>query len=210
MPDGDKVHNKLGLGFQKPYKWACEGIATPSQCARLVLGSLKNRLNNKGNHPVRLAQAMGECLQQIVESSSDPSSIPWSSAGTNFEELARVTDGSPYAKELVLRAGRVLLHAYRNGVETDIENASTLIIKQYMRDTYESEFKERIPLTDKHHAGVNEATLMERIRAMDSDISNAISKWADKVVNTGRVEDIQLPRRPKQKPVGLDEDILCA
>lgn len=210
MPDGDKVHGNLKRIYQKPYEWLREGVATSNACAKLVLGALKKTLKGQGNHPIRLAQAMGDCLQQTVEGSSDPSSVSWSGVGENFEELARVTDGSPYAKELALRAGRILLHAYRNGIEKDVENASNLILNQYMRDTYESEFKERIPLTNKHHDGVDEATLMERVRAMEPDISSAISKWAEKVANTGRVEDIRLPRQPKQKPVDLDEDLLCA
>ncbi|MGB3790185.1 MAG: hypothetical protein WA949_19405 [Phormidesmis sp.] len=210
MPDGDKVHGSLKLRYQNSYKALCEDAGTSNERAKSVLRALKKTLRERGNHPIRLAQAMGDCLQKTVEGSSDSISVSWAGAGESFEELARVTDGSPYAKELALRAGRVLLHAYRNGVETDVENASTLIIKQYMRDTYEAEFKERIPLADKHHAGVDEATLNERVEAMEPDISNAISKWADKVADTGRVEDIRLPRQPKQKPVDLDEDLLCA
>ncbi|MEM9944896.1 MAG: hypothetical protein AAF810_02405 [Cyanobacteria bacterium P01_D01_bin.36] len=210
MPDGDKVHGNLKLRYQNPYKALCENAGTSNERAKSLLRALKKTLKEQGNHPIRLAQAMGDCLQRTVEGSSDPSSVPWASAGQNFEELARATDGSPYAKELALRAGRVLLHAYRNGIETDVENASALIIKQYMRDTYESEFKERIPLTDKHHDGVDEATLMERVEAMEPDISNAIGKWAEKVASTGRVDDIRLPRQPKLRPVGIDEDLLCA
>lgn len=209
MPDGDKVHGKLRLRYQKPYKMVCEGVATDSQCARSVLGALKKSLQYQTNHPIRMAQAMAECIQQTVEGISS-SLIPWSKVGMDFEELARTTDGSPYAKELVLRAGRVVLHAYRNGIEKDVKDVSTLIIKQYMRHIYESEFKERIPLTSKHYAGVDEDTLIKKVAAMDSDISNAISKWATKVAITGRVEDIQLPRQPKQKPVDPDEDLLCA
>ena len=210
MPDGDKVHGKLKLRYQNPYKLACEGVASSSQCAKSVLRALKKSLKEQGNHPIRLAQAIAECLQQSAEDSSDLSSISWSDVGMDCEELARRTDGSPYAKELALRAGRAVLHAYRNNEEKDVENASTLIVRQYMRETYESEFKGRIPLTDKHHAGVDEAAVMERVGAMDSDVSDAISKWADKVATTGRVEDIRLPRQAKQKPVALDEDLLCA
>jgi hypothetical protein len=210
MPDGDKVHNKLKLRYQNPYKSLCEGVATNSQCAKSVLNALKKSLKEQGNHPVKLAKAMAECLQQSLEAGGDPSSISWSGIGMAFDELARETDSSPYVKELALRAGRDVLQAYRNGKEQDVERAAALILKQYMRETYDSEFKECIPLTPKHHDGVDEATLVQRVLAMDSDIADAIGKWANTVTATGRIETIRLPRQPKQAPVGLDDDLLCA
>lgn len=213
MPDGDKVHNKLRLRYQNPYKELCEGVATSSQCAKSVLKALKKTLQEQGNHPVRLAQAMSDSLQKAIESSGEAGSVSWSDVEATFDELAQKTDSSHKVKELALRAGRVVLHDYRYQTEKDVENASTLIVKQYMRETYESEFKERIPLPskdDKHYAGVDEATLTQRVRDMDPDISAAIHKWAQKVGTTGRVEDIRLPRQPKQKPVGLNDDLLCA
>lgn len=213
MPDGDKVHSKLKLRYQNPYKELCQGIATSSECARSVLKRLKKTLQEQGNHPIRLAQVMSDSLQQAIEASGETGPVSWSDIETTFDNLVQKADSSHKVKELALRAGRVVLHDYRYRTDKDVENASALIIKQYMRETYESEFKERIPLLpkdQKHYAGIDEATLVERVRNMDPDISAAIHKWAHKVNATGRVEDIRMPRQPKQKPVGLDDNLLCA
>lgn len=213
MPDGDKVHSKLRLRYQTPYKALCEGVATSGQCAQSLLKALKRTLQEQGNHPVRLAQTMANSLQQAVESSDGMSSVNWSDIGATFDKLAQEIDGSHKVKELALRAGRLVLHDYRYSAEQDMGHLSTLIIKQYMRETYESEFKERLPLLSKdqkHHAGIDQETLDQRVRDIDPDVSAAIFKWSQKVDLTGRVEDLRLPRQPKQKPVGLDEDLLCA
>ncbi|MBE9126582.1 MULTISPECIES: hypothetical protein [unclassified Coleofasciculus] len=210
MPDGDIVHSRLARLYQKPYQWLCEGKADRNECARVTREALKRDLMRKGDLPVMLAKRMGESLERAINDAGENGSVDWAALNREFDTLAGQVDGRPDLKELTLRAAKGVLHDLRYGREIDVDNASEAILKQYMYEVYESDFKERIPLTSEHHAGIDEVTLTGRIEEIQADILTAISKWAKKATETQSVANLRLPRRPELKPVDLDEDLLCS
>jgi hypothetical protein len=209
MPDGDIVHNRLRWVYQKPYKWLCEGKANSDECARVVLNALKKDLIRKGSLPVVLAHSMGSKLVQSVSSIGQHGSVDWAALSIAFDQLAQRADGRHDLKELALRAGKSVLRDLRYGQVVSVENAPNLILSRYMHEVYESEFKERVPLTPKHHAGIDSAALNQRINTIESIIRNATCQWADKAVRDRKIEKIQLPRRQHVQKVDMDEDLLA-
>ncbi|WP_299490094.1 hypothetical protein [Acaryochloris sp. IP29b_bin.137] len=207
MPDGDIVHSGLGRLYKKPYEWLCEGKATSEECARTPLAALKKDIIRKGNLPVRLSQYMAERLIQTVNAIGDISAVNWTAVNTAFDQIAQQTHGSHALKELTLRAAKSFLHDLRYGQETTISNAPTAILKGFFHEVYESEFKDRIPLTPTHHAGVDPTILDQRIGNIEPTIFTAIQKWANKAVHDGSVKNIRLPRREKIKEIDLNENI---
>jgi hypothetical protein len=208
MPDGDIVHNRLRPLYQKPYKWLCEGKATSEECAISALKVLKKDLDRKGNLPVILAQSMAESLVQAISTVGENGSVNWATLSIEFDKLTQQIDGPPALKELTLRSGKSVLNDLRYGREVDVGNASEIILERYMSEVYESEFKERIPLTSEHYAGIDQAALSERIEKIQPNINAAISKWAKDAIKHQSVGKLSLPRRSSHKAIDLNEDLL--
>lgn len=209
MPDGDIVHNRLRRLYQKPYKWLCEGKATSDECARVVLEKLKQDIKDKGDLPVLLTQSMTDRLTQAISAVNELGAGDYAALNVEFDTLVQQSDGRPDLKELALHAGKSVLRDLRYGQEVDLDNTSAVILERYMNEVYESEFKERIPLTSEHYAGVDEATLSQRIEEIQPNIKVGISKFAKDAINKQSVAKLSLPRRSLRKAIDLDEDLLA-
>jgi hypothetical protein len=133
MPDGDVVHDRLRRLYRKPYKWLCEGKATNDDCAQVVMEALKKDLKQNGNLPVILALSMAGRLAQVISASGENSLVEWGALGVEFNRLIQKTDGRPDLKELILRAGKSVLHDLRYGQEIEVSNASVVISERYVR-----------------------------------------------------------------------------
>jgi hypothetical protein len=208
MPDGDIVHDKLRRLYQKPYKWLCEGKASSDECARSVLEKLKQDIKDKGDLPVMLIQRMTDKLVQSVSTVNELEAQDYAVLSMEFDRLVQQSEGQPDLKELALRAGKSVLCDLRYGQEIDVGNASGVMLERYMNEIYESEFKERVPLTSKHYAGIEQVTLLERIKEIEPYIKVGISKFAKDVINKQSVAKLSLPRRSSRKAIDLDEDLL--
>jgi hypothetical protein len=209
MPDGDIVHNRLRKLYQKPYKWLCEGKATSDECARAVLEKLKRDIEDKGDLPVILTQHMADRLVQAISVVNALGVGDYAALNMEFDRLVQQFDGRSDLKELALRAGKSVLRDLRYGQEIDVSEASGTILERYMNEVYESEFKERVPLTSDHHAGVDQATLSERIKEIEPNVKFGISKFARDAINKQSVAKLSLPRCSSRKAIDLDEDLLA-
>jgi hypothetical protein len=209
MPDGDIVHRRLRRLYQKPYKWLCEGTATSDECARALLEKLKQDIKAKGDLPVALSQAMADSVAQIISNPEEASESDFAKLSMEFDALTQRADGRPDLKELTLRAGKGFLNDLRNGLEVDVNHVSEAILGRYIHEVYESEFKERIPLTSEHHAGITHGTLERRIEAMQPSIDSGIQKFAQNAIRNQSVAKLSLPRRPSRKAIDLNEDLLA-
>jgi hypothetical protein len=209
MADGDKVHGRLARLYQKPYQWLCEGKASNDECAQILMEALKQDIKNKGNLPVMISNRMAESLVQAVNDSGRSSSVDWAALNIEFDKLVQQFNGPPNLKELTLYAGKSIIHDLRYGQELDVNNFEKAILERYMKGVYESEFKERIPLTSEHHARASEVILTERIESMQSNINAALSVWADKAVRDESVANLRMPHR-RFSEIDLDENLLCA
>ena len=209
MPDGDIVHNKLRRLYQKPYKWLCEGRATSDECAWVMLEKLKKDIKEKGDLPVILAQSMADRLVQAINAVNELAAGDCAALSMEFDRLVQQADGRSDLKELVLRSGRSVLHNLRYGQEVDVSNASVVILERYMNEVYESEFKERVPLTPRHYSGVDQVTLSKRIEEIQPNIKAGIFKFSKDAINKKSVAKLSLPRRSSRKEIDLEEDLLA-
>ncbi|MDM9380076.1 hypothetical protein QUB80_05100 [Chlorogloeopsis sp. ULAP01] len=111
-------------------------------------------------------------------------------------------------KELVLRVGKAILHELRYNQRVDTSNLPQAVVERYMQEMYKSNFEERIPLTSKHHAGVDNATVRERVKGLRPDMLAEISKWAKKATVDEDVKNLRRSPRKRMKEIDLDEDLL--
>lgn len=209
MADGDIVHNKLRWLYQKPYKCLCDGKAASDECARALLRSLKKDIVKKGDLPVKLCHGMLSILAQALTSSNELGAREYADLSMKFDRLVQQFDGRPDLKELALRAGKSVLCDLRYGQEINVGNTSVVMIERYMNEVYESEFKERVPLTSEHYAGIDQATLSERIKEIEPSIKVGISKFAKDALHKQSVVKLSLPRRSLRKAIDLNEDLLA-
>ncbi|MBD2232101.1 hypothetical protein [Phormidium tenue] len=209
MPDGDIVHKKLSRIYQKPYAWLCEGSASNDECASAALDALKRDISYKGDLPLTLASTAAEALNQAIQSVGVKEPVDWANLNQRIESLVQQADGAPRVKDLLLRAVQSVVQECRYGSEFKALGTKEVIVRQYISEVYEAEFKQRIPLTPQHHAGIDRATLSERINQIQSTVSLGIAKLAASAVAQGSVKRLQLRGVVSKKAIDLWENLLC-
>ncbi|MCT7955618.1 hypothetical protein [Laspinema palackyanum] len=212
MTDGDIVHDKLSWRYQRPYKALCEGKDSPDECAWVVMGAMIRDIKKKGAAPILLAQQMGERLKAAIEN-CNPHSFTRSWAAAVSKELDRLAAGQTscpyYEKQLVLRASKGILHDFRYGRRMDTCSLEEVVLDRYFQEVYRFYFEERIPLTPDHYAGIDTATLMKRVKALEPELLPAFGKWAKQTqVNPYDVAKLRRPPRQKIEEIDLEENLL--
>lgn len=208
MPDADIVHDKLPWLYQRPYRELCEGKDRSQECAWTMMKALLKDIQKKGAPPIVLANQMGELLDRAIKNVGDRSSLNWTVASKQLDTLAREANVVHYSKELVLRAGKSVIHDLRYGGKLKTSNLSQTVTYRYMEEVYRSSFKERIPLTSEHYLGVDRGVLEGRIEEIEPDLSKTMEKWAHQVNKGTDLENLRRPRRSNINKVDLDEDLL--
>ncbi|MBE9112911.1 hypothetical protein IQ273_26340 [Nodosilinea sp. LEGE 07298] len=197
MPDGDIVHNGLGRLYKKPYQQLCEGKANSDECAQVMLEALKKDLIQRGDLPIRLCQEMSNFIIQALSSGDEFSAQKYAELSMSFDELSYHLNGRPDLKKLALDAGKSILHDLRYGERIDSENVFKELSGRYISEVYQSEFKEKVPLTPQHHAGIDANTLDQRIAEIQPYIDKAIDTWSNKIVSDGSVSRLRMPPRQR-------------
>ncbi len=211
MLDEDIVHMSLAGIYQKPYKVLCEGKLALDECARIRMKALKKDIQKKGSELIVSLQSMAKYLKQTIETTGNSGILDretLSKVSKHFDRLLRQSNAASQPKELCRRAVKRILHDISYGKSINTDSLPEVMIKGYMQEVYKSEFVERIPLTDPHHAGVERKLLEERIKEMKPDIDTTIEKWGKKADENGHVENLRLPRRSRVQKVDLEEDLL--
>jgi hypothetical protein len=206
MADGDIFRNGLGV-YKKLYEWLCENKASMSECTQIAIKALKQDLKKKGDLPIKLAQGMGERLFQILSREGENKSVDWGSANREIEKIFQF-DVTHDVRELIVCAGKSFIHELRYGsaLELTANSISEAIVGQYMTTVFESGFHGRIPLTDEHHAGMNDRTLKQQIQEMQPAVASTIGNWAKKANSDGSIAKLRVPRS-QVTPVDMDEDL---
>ncbi|MGK7941618.1 MAG: hypothetical protein AB4062_16000 [Crocosphaera sp.] len=208
MPDGDKIHDKLWWGYQKPYKELCEGKSNVQECAWTIMESLLKNIKRNGDIPLQIAQLMEESINQASLNIGNCQNLDWRSLRQHFDRLVQQFNLSHYLKETVLRAGKKVLHDLRYARPINGNSPSEAIVTQYFYELYQYQFRDRIPLTHQHHAGIDHRTLEEKITSMEAEIVPVFSKWGQKADKEGTVTKLRRPRRKSIESVDLQEDLL--
>jgi hypothetical protein len=172
------------------------------------MNAIKQDIKKKGAAPVVLAKRMGESLRQVIDDAGENGSRNWAALSVELERLARQAKCPHYDKAIVLRAGKRILHELRYGWRANASSLPEVCVERYFQEVFKSNFEERIPLTSKHHAGVDNVTVTERVEVLRTDVSPIFSKWAKRANVDEDVANLRRPRRQKVNEIDLDEDLL--
>jgi hypothetical protein len=208
MPDGDRVHSHLRGFYKKPYKMLCEGVARPEECARIVLDVLRSDLKQIAKVPFLLARNISDLLSQKIGPLEFSNDFAAAGISRQIDELIRQVDGPSREKELISRTSKTVLNDLRHGREMDASNVQLAIFNRYIRDKYDAEFKERIPLSNDHHHGVSHSELMRRLEALEPYLDLGFHKFAQTAIKDQNLDNLRLPRQFRRE-INLDEDLLA-
>jgi hypothetical protein len=152
---------------------------------------------------------MADILNSAISLSDHIRPEEYADLSMEFDRLVRQFDGQPYLKELALRAAKSVLCDLRYNQSVDVHNISALVLERYMYAVYEAEFQDRIPVPLEHHAGIDQASLLQRIKELQPHIEIGINKFAKDVISRQSIANLSLPRRSFRRAIDLDEDLLA-
>jgi hypothetical protein len=210
MPDGDRVHSHLGRLYQKAYKILCEGVASSEECARSLLGKLRQDLRETAKWPLLLSRNISDLFSQSIGPLAFSNEVEAARISRQIDELTRKADGPLREKELMRRASKSVLNDLRHGQEIEGLNPQTIIFERYIREVYEASFKELIPLSKEHHADVSHRELQQRIEDMEPYLYFGIHQFAQAAIKSQNLNKLRLPQRQCRRSVGLDENLLAS
>lgn len=209
MPDGDRVHSQLGRFYQKPYKMLCEGVAEPEDCARSLLNRLRRDLQHIAKVPLLLARKISDLLSQRIGPLEYSNDLVATRISRQIDAIIQQFDGPYREKELIARASKSVLNDLRHGQEIDVSNGGVTIFERYIREKYEADFKERIPLTTEHHHGVPHGELKRRIEALEPYLDLGFHHFAQDAIKSQTLDKLRLPKRQFRSEIDLDANLLA-
>jgi hypothetical protein len=157
---------------------------------------------------LHLSKKISDLLSQKIGPLEFANNDEAARSGHQIDHLINQADCPNREKELISRASKTVLNELRHGGEMDASNIQLAIFKQYIREKYEADFKERIPLSREHHNGVSHGELMRRLEALEPDLDLGIDKFAQTAIKDQNLDNLRLPRQVRRE-INLDEDLLA-
>jgi hypothetical protein len=210
MPDGDTVHSHLGRRYQYAYKILCEGVASSEECGRSLLEKLRQYLRETEKWSLLLSRNIADLFSQSIGPLAFSNPVEAARISRQIDELRRKADGPWREKELMKRASKSLLNDLRDGQEIDCSNPQAIIFERFIQEVYEADFKERIPLSNEHHADVSHRELQRRIENMEPYLYSGIRQFAQAAIKSQNLNKLRLPQRQCRRGVDLDENLLAS
>lgn len=205
MPDGDKIHSRLSGRYQKPYLQICEGQYGAAELARDVARVLKRDLREYGSRPTECMARIAQELQQLPREPLLQATIDWSEQSRMIDRLAQQTKGNRRAIELVVQAGKQLLHELRYG--RPVGNIDQALHERYVQNIYHANFEARIPLAPPPN-GVPYETVAARLDDMRPHVEREIATLAAQLHRGKDPSDLRLHRRAKpSRSIDLHMDL---
>lgn len=205
MTDGDIVHGRPNYGYKKPYEAICEGR---KEASWLLLKELQKDIKKLGNLPVLIAKQMAQYLGQEIEKGKPN----WSALMKNLERIKNeyLSSIPHYCLSTIFQAVKRILNEFKYQDRTETHNLSQVLIEQYIKELYQSQFEERINLHFTHHKDISSDLLCERIQNIRLEIYPTIEKWAKTIIENEDVNKLRRPNRKNIQPIDMNEDLLTS
>lgn len=205
MPDGDKIHSRLSGRYRKPYLQICEGQYGAAELARDVARALKKDLHEYGSKPTECVARIAQQLQQLPREPLLQITIDWSEQSRMIDQLAQQTKGNRRAIELVVQAGKQLLHELRYG--RPVGNIDQELHERYVRNIYHANFEARIPLAPPPN-GLPYETVTAKLHDIRPHMDREIATLAAQLHRRKDVAGLRLRRRAKSnRSIDLHMDL---
>ncbi len=193
MPDGDKVHKKLGWRYQKSYKMLCEGQAGGDVANELAQAVYKD-VKQGGDAIFTMLLEVGTQLEEILSRRQRLEDIDWRKEATSITTLDRYLDANSRLKVLAVEACLEELHALRQGAQPS--NCAITLLTGYLDNICDANFMERVSLTPNPDSRVSHMFVRERLEQLRPLVKERLMDYAQAIYKAGTVH---LVRQPSQK-----------
>lgn len=193
MPDGDKVHEKLGWRYQKSYKMLCEGQAGSDVAAELAQAVSKD-VKQGGDDILNMLLKMGAQLEDILRRRKRFEEVDWRKEAAYIIALDRYLDVDSRLKALAVEACQEGLHALRYGAQPS--NCAIELLTGYLDNICDANFMERVSLTPNPDNTVSHVFVREQLEQLRPLVKERLIHYAQAIYKNGTVH---LARRPQRK-----------
>jgi hypothetical protein len=210
MPDADQI-GKFSRRWSKMYTKLCEGYFDSESLANDAIVSLRKDIEAYENHPIRLLMDASHHLEGVL---NNPLFLPvhdWGDEDRFIRDL-KFSYMQRYrlnqrGLDLAVKAYKKVVHALRNGGDIS-GNLADVVIGGYIRNIYESNFAELVPVTLQGQRNVDSVEVSNRLNGMDFFINEHIHNLSEQIVKRKSVKHLRLPSRSFiQKIISLTDDV---
>ncbi|NOH01692.1 MAG: hypothetical protein HND47_06905 [Chloroflexi bacterium] len=210
MPDADKVRN-LSHRWSKMYKKICEGHFNNATLAEDAMRALAKDVGDYRDPPIRLLKEAAIRLEGIRNGPLFRPVYNWSDEDNFIRKLASSYIQNYRANQrginLAISVYKRLISKLRNG-EAIAGNFKEVLCREYIREIYDSNFTERIPLVSNNDIDPDWNSISQRLNEINSLVDRKIGSLASRIAQKGNVRRIRFnSRRLPQRPITIEDDI---
>ncbi len=202
MPDGDVVHDTLSPQWLTVYEQICEWDYGPEEVAHRAVRTLRDGIKRYGDAPLQLIKEVVSEFKKIPDTPLLRQGVDLEVFNQEIERQARKTDGSPRGIALAKDACKKKLLALQDGeTPKDVEEET---ISLYVAKVYNADFRDRVPLTKRHHNDVNPATIQARLAEIDPYVQKGRKTFVIQLMQHGTTSRLRMRPRRKKRVILLD------
>jgi len=210
MPDADKI-GTLSRRWSKMYRKVCEGYFSSEQLADDAMRSLVKDIGDYGDHPIRLLKEAAIRLDGIRNTPLFRSFYNWNDEDHFIRGLASSYMQRYRANQrginIAISVYKGLVNKLRNS-ERVAGSSEEALCRNYVRQIYDSNFAERIPLISNSDANIDWNLIGQRLNEISNHVNENIASLAPRIAQKGNVKRIRLVSRQRtRKPITLEDDI---
>jgi len=210
MPDADKVGN-LSRRWSKMYRKVCEGHFNNASLAVDAMRSLVKDIGDYGDPPIRLLKEAAIRLEGIRNTPLFRSVYNWNDEDHFIRELASNYMQRYRANQrginIAISVYKGLVSKLRNG-EGMAGNSEEALCRNYIRQIYDSNFAERIPLISNNDTDLDWNVIGQRLNEISNLVNENITSLASRIAQKGNVRRIRpISRYLPRRPITIEDDI---
>jgi len=210
MPDADKIGN-LARRWSKMYRKVCEGYFSNEVLADDAMRSLVKDIGDYADHPVRLLKEAAIRLDGIRYTPLFRSVYNWNDEDHFIRDLAssymQRYRASQRGINIAISVYKGLVNRLRNG-EGVFGNSDEILCRNYIRQIYDSNFAERIPLIGNDNTDLDWNLISQKLNEISNLVNENIVPLAARIAQKGNVRRIRPTSRQRpRKPITLEDDI---
>ncbi|MBL7161571.1 MAG: hypothetical protein ISS57_03120 [Anaerolineales bacterium] len=202
MPDVDRVNANLPRRYQKVYQQICEGYFSNAALAYDTLRPLRRDIQGYGNTPLQFLRETADLLNEIQALPLFTPTINWGEESKQISELkgtySRKFKPKQRGMDYAVIACKEILRKLRNN-EIKSPNVHHELVYKYIQRILDSNFVDRIPLSENHYLGIELGELCSRLNDIRPFVDDGIEFFASQIEKSGQARRLRLPPRANKK-----------
>lgn len=209
MPDGDKIHAHLPQRYQKVYQQICEGYLSDEELSHEVSRPLIKDIQQYGDAPIKFIKEVSARLEQVPTGPLFEKSDFWSQMSQEMDIIAQqqAYGYNHRGFELALNSCKEKLLDLRDGKHS--RNLNQEMIQNYVRNLYNANFEECVPLSQQHYGNASQATINKRLANIQPHLEERFATISRRLAQKGTASSLNPSSLHRGKPsIGMYDNLL--